>query len=599
MIKKNSYCNALTRWILHLVIFVLIMPGGDMAALAAPRSKANKNAGRALIREQPTGKRVALVIGNSDYHDPRDSLPNPTNDASDITIALRKFGFEVIIGKNLTLKQMRSSIAAFGRKANNADVALFYYAGHGIQNKSQNYLMPVDAEVESIAQAVEQGINVNYLLDELDNAKSKVNIVMLDACRNNTFNGQFRSLGGTGVERGLAPVNYMPEGTVVVYATAPGKTAADGTRRNGLFTEGLLNGFEGEDRSLDGVLTVASEYVEEQSQGRQSPHVNGPKTVQKRFYFAKPTDKKSPKVATVVQPEPVVEIPASPPAPLATMPRILPSSTNRALLIGIGSYNDFPLEGPPYDVIALKQILPQWGFKPQEIIVVQDQQATRNGILDALKALAERSQNGDKIFFFYSGHGTSTADQKFGAMLPIPGGLGTLVPVDFSVDTPETMAKKLVKESEDIRPLLEIMDRKGVQVLAVFDTDYFCTNSYTGQGTINLNIEPSYHNVVYWSGSTGTQHNIDITSKYLKKSGTGTIDGNPHGAFTNALLQVLHGEIQADTNSDGMLSPAELNTSVESLISEKFRQTPCILPKPNADSNNITARGFFEKSRTD
>ncbi|CAK0764160.1 putative CASPASE_P20 domain-containing protein [Gammaproteobacteria bacterium] len=263
-------------------------------------------------RERPelrTGTRVALVIGNGDYQDTNHltKLRNPTNDAEDVSKALRGFGFEVITGKNMTRRAMKEAIATLGRKAGNAEVALFYFAGHGIQSKNQNYLMPVDATVHSLAEVAEEGVSLNYPLDEMDNAKSKINIVMLDACRNNPFTGEFRGGGG----RGLAPPSDMPKGTVIVYATDPGNTAEDGQERNGLFTAGLRVAFAGKDLSLDGVLTVASEWVEEKSNRRQTPYVNGPKTVQKHFYFSSPSGGKQPATTLAQQdiPQGITPIP--------------------------------------------------------------------------------------------------------------------------------------------------------------------------------------------------------------------------------------------------------------------------------------------------
>lgn len=227
-------------------------------------------------------KRVALVIGNGAYQShelPR--LSNPPNDAEDIAKALKGFGFEVISHKNLGRKQMKDALAEFGRRATDARAAFFYFAGHGVQIRNQNYLIPVDAAVRSEADVIDEGINVNYALDEMDSARSAVNIVMLDACRDNPLTGKFRGAGG----RGLAAPAGVPKGTVIVYATDPGNTASDGEGRNGLFTTGLLAAFRGPDLSLDGVLTRASEEVEKGSRGSQTPYVNGPQLVKKNFFF--------------------------------------------------------------------------------------------------------------------------------------------------------------------------------------------------------------------------------------------------------------------------------------------------------------------------
>ena len=229
-----------------------------------------------------SGQRIALVIGNGNYQHPDlPKLANPTNDAEDIARALRGFGFEVIERKNQTLEGMNQAISEFGSKIGGSEVALFYYAGHGIQVKNQNYLIPVNARIESEASVPYQGVNLNQVLDEMDNGKSGANIVMLDACRNNPITGKFRS----GQSRGLASPGSAPKGTVIVYATDPGNVASDGTGRNGLFTAGLLTAFKGKDLTLDGVLTAASAEVEKASGQTQTPYVNGPKTLQKSFHF--------------------------------------------------------------------------------------------------------------------------------------------------------------------------------------------------------------------------------------------------------------------------------------------------------------------------
>jgi hypothetical protein len=228
------------------------------------------------------GRRIALVIGNGNYQQPGlPKLPNPPNDAEDIAKVLRGFGFEVIERKNQTLEVMNQAIAEFGSKIGGSEAALFYFAGHGIQVKNQNYLMPINAKVESEASVPFQGGNLNQILDEMDNGKSSANIVMLDACRNNPITGKFRS----GPSRGLASPGNTPKGTVIVYATDPGNVASDGSGRNGLFTAGLLTAFKGKDLSLDGVLTAVSAEVEQASGQTQTPYVNGPKTLQKSFNF--------------------------------------------------------------------------------------------------------------------------------------------------------------------------------------------------------------------------------------------------------------------------------------------------------------------------
>ena len=255
------------------------------SVFAAPKTPVKASDDRSLKSvAKVDSRRVALVIGNGSYKhsDIMPRLSNPTNDADDIAEALRQFGFDVVAKKNLSKEEMESAIADFGRRSANSDAALFYYAGHGLQVKGHNYLVPVDAKMDTEAQVPYRSVDVNQLLDEMENSKSRVNIVMLDACRNNPISGNFRS----GATRGLAAPTSSPKGTVIVYATDPGNVAADGTGRNGLFTAGLLTAFKGDDLSLFGVLTKASEEVEQATGQKQTPYINGPATVQKNFLFA-------------------------------------------------------------------------------------------------------------------------------------------------------------------------------------------------------------------------------------------------------------------------------------------------------------------------
>lgn len=170
------------------------------------------------------------MIGNSAYKSA--PLKNPVNDARDMAAALRKLGFEVIEKTNVTQKEMNRAIVEFGEKLRADTVALFFYAGHGMQVRGRNYLVPVDAEIRSEASVRVETVDVDGVLDQL--TVSSLNIVILDACRNNPFERRFRSTGG-----GLAQMD-APKGSLIAYATAPGKTAADGDSRNGLYTQELL-----------------------------------------------------------------------------------------------------------------------------------------------------------------------------------------------------------------------------------------------------------------------------------------------------------------------------------------------------------------------
>src|SRR5882724_5398343 len=180
-----------------------------------------------------TAKRIALVIGNGAYTS-APPLKNPPNDARDMTAALKTLGFDVTSGINVNQRDMKRLIREFGVKLKGGGSGLFYYAGHGVQSKGRNYLIPIDADNQSEAEVEDSGVDASLILNYMDDAQNGLNIVILDACRNNPFARSFRS-----ATDGLAQVD-APTGTLIAYATAPGRVASDGTGQNGLYTSELL-----------------------------------------------------------------------------------------------------------------------------------------------------------------------------------------------------------------------------------------------------------------------------------------------------------------------------------------------------------------------
>ncbi len=179
-----------------------------------------------------TERRVALVIGNGAYKSA--PLRNPVNDAIDIADALEKLGFSVIQRINADQRTMEESIRDFGKKLRLGGTGLFYFAGHGIQIKGRNYLIPIGAAIESEADVKYESVDAGRVLAQMEEAENSLNIIIFDACRDNPFARSFRSS-----ERGLAKMD-APTGTILAYATAPGSVASDGPGRNGLYTSSLL-----------------------------------------------------------------------------------------------------------------------------------------------------------------------------------------------------------------------------------------------------------------------------------------------------------------------------------------------------------------------
>lgn len=189
------------------------------------------------------GKRVALVIGNSAYKNVP-ALPNPANDAGDVAAALKRLGFAVTLITDAPFDQMRRGLIALGRDAADADMAVVFYAGHGMEINGENWLIPVDAELQKDTDAANEAVNLGSVMMQVSNTKS-LGLVILDACRNNPFAAKMRrSLALRAVDRsGLGRIE--PVGNVLVaYAARDGTTALDGDGRNSPFTTALLHNIE-------------------------------------------------------------------------------------------------------------------------------------------------------------------------------------------------------------------------------------------------------------------------------------------------------------------------------------------------------------------
>jgi hypothetical protein len=186
--------------------------------------------------KQNTPQKYALVIGNGSYKN-LSKLENPVNDANDITAVLKHLGFSVDKGLNGNLNQMERAVEKLKENLESADKAygFFFYAGHGVQSGGDNYLIPVDANIPSENYLRTRAVSVQQVLDELNDAGNGLNVVVLDACRDNPF-GWSRS-----GSRGLAMVSSQPADSIVVYATSAGQRASDGEGRNGLFTSQLIS----------------------------------------------------------------------------------------------------------------------------------------------------------------------------------------------------------------------------------------------------------------------------------------------------------------------------------------------------------------------
>lgn len=303
---------------------------------------------------------------------------------------------------------------------------------------------------------------------------------------------------------------------------------------------------------------------------------------------------------------------------------IVAHAENHALLIGIGKYQHRTLEGPPYDVAALSRVLmAQYDFKAENIQTLVNEEAVKHRILNEMEQLARRTQAGDRIFIYFSGHGTSRRDELLA--LPLPHTSGALVPADFDADPNQSIQElmaQLIIGKRDLRPVLKRLERDR-QVLMVFDTcfsgnavrkigdrqsvdlsRYMMLQSRSVSieeqniGSFEENLKPDdpypYQNIFYISASSENEIAKDIQKDMLNFFPT--IDGNPHGVMTDALLRVLAGQVLVDTNNDGQWNQLELYKAVKSEVQRRFKQTPQALPKQGESADRLYSRAFFVRS---
>ena len=254
-------------------------------------------------------KRVALIIGNSDYSAAVGPLRNPVNDARTMAEALEEVGFKVTRLENVKYREMREAVRDFGSRLRKSDAALFYFSGHGVQFEGGNYLLPIGAEIEIPRHISYEALSENEVLAEMEGGtKDRVNLVIVDACRNNLVTRGFRS-----ASKGLAQPEFHPSGSLIAYATAPGKVAADGTGANSPYVAELSKHLRTPGLKVEDVFKRVLVGVEERTKGKQVPWVNA--SLKGDFYFVPPEEK--PELAAVATLTPT-------PAPSSAASKFLP-----------------------------------------------------------------------------------------------------------------------------------------------------------------------------------------------------------------------------------------------------------------------------------
>jgi uncharacterized caspase-like protein len=245
----------------------------------------------ALVLALPAAaeKRVALVIGNSAYKEVA-QLPNPVNDANEISSALKSAGFDVILGVDLDKRAFDTKVHDFADLLEDADAAIFFYAGHGLQVAGRNYLIPVDAHLQGERDLDFDAVNLDFIMKQMELGRAdKTNIVFLDACRDNPFSQNLaRSMGtrSTSIGKGLAQVD-TGVGTFIAYSTQPGNVALDGKGKNSPFTAALSKHVREPGRDLTSVMIETRKDVLAATAGKQVPWDHSALTGE--FYF-QPTE---------------------------------------------------------------------------------------------------------------------------------------------------------------------------------------------------------------------------------------------------------------------------------------------------------------------
>jgi hypothetical protein len=273
--------------------------------------------GNLITQNTQRQQRTALVIGNSKYQLATE-LKNPINDATEIANSLRQLGFDVTLLKDADLRQIEQAIENFNRKLRQGGTGLFYFAGHGTQVDGENYLIPVEAKLEREQDVRYETLPLGKVLNVMEDAANDVNIIILDACRNNPFGRKWRSFQG-----GLAVPTQSVKGTLIAYATAPGKVALDGTGNNSPYTTALLRHIKTPNLNVEQMFKQVREDVLQQTNGKQTPWESS--SLIGTFAFNSKTDN-STVATTVTQPSPLPTVtPTATPTTTLTITKPLPT----------------------------------------------------------------------------------------------------------------------------------------------------------------------------------------------------------------------------------------------------------------------------------
>lgn len=221
---------------------------------------------KAKLKSIQNSKRLALVIGNSNYKD--SPLKNPINDAKDIALTLKDSGFKVMENYDLSSSEMKKTISDFSESVGDYETILLYYSGHGIEFSGRNFFIPVDADIKNEEEIPRQGFDITSIVEKINRQNVNTSIFIIDACRNTPIFSKTR-----GFQSGLASMQTT-NGSVIAYSAAPGKVALDGDGRNSPYTKALLRQIKVPGKKIEDVLKATAREVNKATAGRQTPWYN-------------------------------------------------------------------------------------------------------------------------------------------------------------------------------------------------------------------------------------------------------------------------------------------------------------------------------------
>ena len=358
--------------------------------------------------------KVALVIGNGNYDEA--PLRNPVNDANDIAAALKRLGFELIDNRallNLNKRQMDDAIDKFRERLRQGGVGVFYYAGHGVGIEGVNYLIPINADLDVKEDVEYEAFPLGRVINNMQAAKTQLNFIIVDACRNNPIYRQWPSA----IRSDLTPKGLIREnptrGTIIFYATRPGSTSIDGVKRNSPFTLHLLRHIEIPRLDIAFMIRQVTDGVVVETNNKQEPWREGSVRGYREFYL-NPIEKPTSPLSPVSDPNLVNE---GENLPREVPPSVKPRQGARvtaqrqqriALVIGNGAYPEYPLNNPVNDATDVAKVLKELGF---EVILLQN---TDLEVMEtAIKDFSRKLRQGGVAVFYYAGHGVQVNGENY------------------------------------------------------------------------------------------------------------------------------------------------------------------------------------------